>query len=161
MRQNRPLALAAVAAAAAAPLLARAATYTNPVIAASDTPDPGVAWDAASSRWFAATTTGNAPSCFSLHSSATLGDDWVDEGHLFAAPPAWMRQDAPSCWAPELHLVDGRWVAVFVGRTADTGLLSVGVAWSTTASPRGPWVDSGAPLVTDSGADAQGQIDPT
>lgn len=66
-------------------------------------------------------------------------------------------------WAPELHRVAGRWLAVYVGRTsaAQGGLLSVGVGWSSSDSPLGPWVDSGAPLVTDAGPGAQGQIDPT
>jgi len=150
------LALALALVLAPAPTLA--ATYLNPVIADEDTPDPGVAFDAASGRWFAATTTGDGADLYRLHSSADLGS-WRDEGFLYPAAqrPKWIVSDA---WAPELHLVAGRWIAVYVGRTS-AGLLSVGVGWSSSASPLGPWVDSGAPLVTDSGPGAQGQIDPT
>lgn len=39
--------------------LASAATFLNPVIATEDTPDPGVAFDPKSGRWFAVTTTGD------------------------------------------------------------------------------------------------------
>ena len=159
-----PPLLAAAAAALLLPLLslpirgAEAATFVNPVIADEDTPDPGVAWDAASQRWWAATTTGDGADLYRLHSSADLGA-WRDEGFIFAAAqrPAWIVSDA---WAPELHLVAGRWLAVYVGRAA-SGLLSIGVGWSSSASPAGPWADSGAPLITDAGAGAQGQIDPT
>ena len=155
-RAPRPL--RALAPALVLATLAAAGTYVNPVIGDEDTPDPGVAFDASSARWWAATTTGDGADLYRLHSSADLGA-WRDEGFIFpaAARPAWIVSDA---WAPELHLIAGRWVAVYVGRTA-AGLLSVGVGWSTSASPAGPWVDSGAPLVTDSGAGAQGQIDPT
>ena len=142
--------------------LAAAGVFLNPVIADLDTPDPGVAFDTSTQRWWAATTTGGGPDYYALHSSADLGA-WRSEGFIFprggAQPqPSWIATD---CWAPELHFVAGRWLAVYVGRAAATGLLSIGVGWSTTASPAGPWVDSGAPLITDSGADAQGQIDPT
>ena len=149
----------------AAPLLcaslASAGVFLNPTIADADTPDPGVAFDAATQRWWAATTTGGGPDMYALHSSADLGT-WRAEGFMYpksgGAQPAWISTD---CWAPELHFLAGRWLAVYVGRAASSGLLSIGVGWSTTASPAGPWVDSGAPLVMDSGADAQGQIDPT
>jgi beta-xylosidase len=140
--------------------LAAAAVYLNPTIGDTDTPDPGVAYDPASGRWWASTTTGGAPDFYALHSSADLGT-WRAEGFIYphsAPQPSWIKTDT---WAPELHLVAGRWIAVYVGRSAATGLLSIGVGWSTSASPAGPWVDSGAPLIMDTGADAQGQIDPT
>jgi len=151
-----PLAAAALLLGSAA--LCSAATYLNPVIASEDTPDPGVTFDAATSRWYAATTTGDGADLYRLHSSADLGT-WRDEGFIYTAAqrPAWIVSDA---WAPELHLVAGRWLAVYVGRTS-AGLLSIGVGWSTGGSPLGPWVDSGAPLITDAGPGAQGQIDPT
>lgn len=135
--------------------------FTNPVIANEDTPDPGVAFDVVSGRYWAGTTTGDDPTgSYRLHSSADLGT-WRDEGFIFPAGqrPAWIESD---CWAPELHMIGGRWVAVFVGRAASSGLLSIGVATTAVgATPAGPWTDSGAPLIMDSGANAQGQIDPT
>jgi len=139
-------------------LLAGSPTYKNPLIPQSDTPDPGVAFDPISAHYWVGTTTGNAP-CFSLHRSADLAS-WEFVGHMFKAPPTWADRENPSCWAPELHLVNSTWVAYFVARSAASGLLSVGAATSSSG-PGGPWVDLGAPLVEDAGAGAQGQIDPT
>lgn len=149
--------LAAAACATAAP-----ATYTNPVIGTGDTPDPGVAWDPATGLWWAATTGGGpGTSCFALHSSPDLGN-WTPAGYAFpdGQRPSWI---VDSCWAPEYHFIGGKWLLYFVGRHANTKLLSVGVAVSTTGSIAGPYVDAiGAPLVTDAGAaNPQGQIDPT
>lgn len=143
---------------AAAASLRAPPTYTNPTSPGRDTPDPGVAFDNATGLWWASTTTGGAP-CFSLSSSHNLAD-WVPAGHMFDTPPAWADPANPSCWAPELHQVNGSWVAYFVARSKRSGLLSLGVATSQMG-PGGPWTDSGAPLVEDSGAGAQGQIDAT
>jgi beta-xylosidase len=136
------------------------AAFLNPVINDYDTPDPGVDFDPINNMWWAATTTGNNADTFALHSSTDLGT-WHNEGFMFpySKRPSWMVSD---CWAPELHYISNRWVAVYVGRTS-TGLLSIGVGWSSTDSPIGPWIDSGAPIITDiaSGIDAEGQIDPT
>jgi arabinan endo-1,5-alpha-L-arabinosidase len=60
-------------------------------------------------------------------------------------------------WAPEIHIVGGRYVAYFAGRTA-AGVLSVGVAVSA-GSITGPYIDPlGAPLVHNT---SMGNIDPT
>ena len=166
--QQQPLALKmtrisltlaiALASSAAVPL------FTNPVVPdPADTPDPGVAFDPASGRFFAATTTGNAPEgCFELRSSSIASPlaEWALHGVIFppSALPAWIDPANPSCWAPELHNVSGGWRLVFVGRQRN-GLLSVGVA--SADSPLGPFTDSGAPLVQGGGAQPQGQIDPT
>lgn len=143
---------------------AAGAMFTNPTVPSpADTPDPGVAFDAVSGLFFAVTTTGNAPEgCFEMRSSTLAAPlaAWSFEGVIFppAALPLWIDPGNPSCWAPELHNVSGGWRLYFVGRQRN-GLLSVGVA--TADDVRGPFVDSGAPLVQGSGKNPQGQIDPT
>lgn len=128
-----------------------------------DTPDPGVVFDPATSLWWAATTGGSpGTGCFELNSSPDLGNTWTPRGLIFppSAVPSWI---ADSCWAPELHRVGGQWMAVYVGRTA-AGLLSVGVALSSTGNVSGPYFDPvGAPLITDAAGPTpqQGQIDAT
>jgi arabinan endo-1,5-alpha-L-arabinosidase len=140
--------------------LCGAISYKNPVIPDADTPDPGLAFDAATGAYYAATTTGGAP-CFSLHKSSDLVN-WEAIGHMFPGAPAWAQASDPACWAPELHYVPSTraWVAFYVARSAASGLLSIGAATSA-GGPGGPWADLGAPLVEDAGAGAQGQIDPT
>jgi len=154
---SSPRGLLRLAAGLAAVPGALAGVYSNPV-SGPDTPDPGVAFDPATRRWWAATTTGDAPGgSYALRSSPDLAT-WTPRGFLYPSFPSWA---VNSCWAPELHLVAGRWLAVYVGRERATGLLAIGVGVSTTDSPAGPWADSGAPLVLDASAAPQGQIDPT
>lgn len=150
----------ALVAIAAARSVVQQGTYTNPVIPVGDTPDPGVAYDPVSGLWWAGTTGSQGNNCFLLHTSKDLVN-WNDAGFIFTQSnyPQWIHD---SCWAPELHFFNGTWHAYFVGRLKN-GLLSVGVAVSTSSTPAGPWVDPlNAPLITDTGnTNAQGQIDPT
>ena len=144
---------------AALAVTASVATYTNPVFAREDSPDPGVAWDPATSLWWAATTTGGAANRFHLRSSPDLVK-WTDVGFVFPAgapgAPTWGSSDY---WAPEPHYVAGRWLVYFVARTA--GQLSVGVAVSSSGNITGPYVDIGSPLIRDGVAPYYGMIDPT
>ena len=133
--------------------------YTNPVIPDADTPDPGVAFDPTKKLFWVANTGGDGgDACFALHSSPDLVT-WTSRGFAFPTKPSWIIN---SCWAPELHFINGNWLMYYVGRSAATGLLSVGVAMSSDIE--GPYTDpNNGPLVQDTGPNAQyqGQIDPT
>lgn len=130
--------------------------YLNPVYG-SDSPDPGVVYDSATSLWWATTTTGDAPDRFLLHSSPDLSN-FTARGFIWprgaAGAPSWGVSDF---WAPEIHAVGKGYVLYFVART-HAGVLSVGAAVSTTGAVNGPFSDIGAPLVGDA---SMGQIDPT
>jgi arabinan endo-1,5-alpha-L-arabinosidase len=145
----------------ASSLLVRAVKgfYSNPVIPNADTPDPGVAYDPVSKLYWVANTGGDGgDACFALQSSPDLAT-WTPRGYAFPTRPSWISN---SCWAPELHFINGTWVMYYVGRAATTGLLSVGVAVSLNGAIHGPYIDpNDAPLVQDTGSHAQGQIDPT
>ena len=118
--------LAATALAAAASTSAAAGSFCNPVFGA-DSPDPGVVWDAATSLYWASTTTGDAADRFLLHSSPDLSN-FTARGFIWpqgaAGAPTWGVSDF---WAPEIHAVGGSWVLYYVARTA-AGVLSIGAA---------------------------------
>lgn len=77
-------------------------------------------------------------------------------GDAFAGAPAWIGIDA-GLWAPEIAYRDGRYLLYYTASDTAAGGSAIGVA--TSASPAGPWVDSGAPVVA---PDASGrwQFDP-
>eukprot|EP00051_Salpingoeca_urceolata_P033085 m.18860 g.18860 ORF g.18860 m.18860 type:complete len:574 (+) comp5806_c0_seq1:924-2645(+) len=125
--------------------------YRNPVVGV-DAPDPGVLRvDSNSSgerpRYWAVTTSGNAKDAFPIRTSANLVD-WELVGHVFpnGSWPSWAASDF---WAPELHIMpDGAYRVYFTARCRHTKQLSIGVATTPSGSLAGPWVDSGAPILT-------------
>ncbi len=124
--------------------------YANPVIPV-DCPDPGVLAD--QGTYYLSCTSGDDPDAFPIYASSDLVH-WTAVGHIFPSGywPSWAAQDF---WAPEIHLIGGKYVAYFAARDTD-GMLSVGAATST--SPTGPFTDIGQPLVHDP---SMGEIDPT
>lgn len=78
---------------------------------------------------------------------------WVYMGDAFAARPSWVAPSA-GLWAPEVVFRNGQYYLYYVATdvadavSGEPGCNSdnaIGVA--TSASPLGPWVDSGAPVV--------------
>lgn len=132
-------------------------TYTNPVVATEDAPDPGVVYCPESGLYLSTTTTGGVPA-FRLRTSPNLVN-WTDIGYMFEKKFSWAGTDG--YWAPEVHQVNGGYVAFYVARNAATGTLSVGAAVSTSGKCTGPFEDIGQPLVTDTTSAKMGQIDPT
>lgn len=142
-----------------------AATYTNPVIPNEDTPDPGVAYDPVSGKYYAATTFQVADGAFPIHESTDLVN-WKRVGVAFPNGdiPKW---GINSFWAPEIHFIGGEWTLFFTARTnkpsADpsTTLLCIGVGKSQTGKPQGPYRDVlGKPLIEDE-VNHWGHIDAT
>jgi len=140
-------------------------TYINPLIM-EDVPDPGVVYDDPSKTYLAATTGGNGNGgCFPIHSSPTLGNDWVLSGSVFNSSsdlPSW--SDKVTCWAPEIHFIAAKktYVVYYAARlSSGTGELCVGVAESLSSSPLGPYKDSGKPLILSPPGSCFGVIDPT
>ena len=71
---------------------------------------------------------------------------WKYTGDAFAARPSWLAATA-GMWAPEIQYRAGRWFLYYTA--SDTSLpgggSAIGVA--TSASPTGPWTDTGKPVV--------------
>ncbi len=124
--------------------------YMNPVIP-EGCADPGVLL--ADGTYYVACTGGGSSTAFALKTSTDLAH-FTGKGHVFtsATKPAWTKGDY---WAPELHRVNGRYVAYYTARHQD-GRLSIGAASAT--DPLGPYTDLGKPLVQEPGI---GAIDAT
>ncbi len=81
--------------------------------------------------------------------------DWDHAGDMFAEKPGWVDAGG-GLWAPDVHLVDGRYVVYYsVGATADP---CIGMA--TSDSPTGPFTDLGHPVFCSSDVGVPGTIDP-
>jgi len=117
----------------------------------SNSPDPGVLFY--KGVYYAATTSGDEPNHFPIHTSVDLVT-WHTSGYIFPQDSKtgpkfalchrylipnllfrWAKQDY---WAPEIHVVNNKFVAYFAARD-DTGVLCVGAAFSMSDSPLGPY----------------------
>jgi arabinan endo-1,5-alpha-L-arabinosidase len=127
---------------AAARVVDAEAMYSNPVHH-GDTPDPGVAFDNTTNKFWAATTGTVGKNAFPLWSSTDL-TSWTSEGYIFpdGHAPKWSTTEY---WAPELHFVGGTWTVYFTA-LKQGAMLSVGCAKSTSKSIAGPYEDIGAPI---------------
>jgi GH43 family beta-xylosidase len=93
-------------------------------------------------------TSNDAPDAFPVLHSTDL-QHWESQGFIFPAghEPAWTAKgrNVADFWAPEMHRVGTEYWTAFTAREANKAL-AIGLAKAT--SPRGPWVDNGAPLLT-------------
>ena len=71
---------------------------------------------------------------------------WRYTGDAFTTRPSWVAADA-GLWAPEIQHRGGRWYLYYTApdTSGPGGGSAIGVA--TSASPTGPWTDSGGPVV--------------
>lgn len=113
--------------------------YTNPVIP-FDCPDPGVI--RVGDDYHMVCTGGNGGGLYVIRSSKNL-INWKDSGHIFPSGkgPGWADG---SYWAPEIHPVDGGFVAYFSAHEKGK-TLAVGAA--TSKGVLGPFTDVGGPIV--------------
>ncbi|MFC4640280.1 family 43 glycosylhydrolase [Deinococcus hohokamensis] len=83
---------------------------------------------------------------FHLISMAKSADlvNWTYIGDAFAQKPDWVKDDA-GLWAPDIEYVNGKYHLYFTASDTKAGGSAIGVA--TSASPAGPWTDSGTPVV--------------
>lgn len=93
-------------------------------------------------------TSNDAPNCFPLIRTADL-KSWEPRGFIFphGRTPEWATtgRDVSDYWAPEIHMVQGRFQAYFVARDSDTHDLCIGVAVAETVE--GPYVAEREPLL--------------
>ncbi|MFN2460308.1 MAG: family 43 glycosylhydrolase [Candidatus Velthaea sp.] len=112
--------------------------------------DPGALCvrDAGGGRsYYVAVTSNDAPHAFPILRSRDLRG-WEVTGFVFpdGAQPPWTAPigQGGEYWAPELHAVDGGFVACFAAREPN-GSFSIGLAHAAT--PSGPFVAAAQPLV--------------
>jgi len=159
-------AFAIAAAAAPSPAAAKTNTYDNPLRIAI--PGDGLVESCADPSVIRSQTPGD-PSWYAYCTTDPLNDDdrnadgsfrfrlipilrstdlveWTYVGDAFAERPAWVRDDA-GLWAPDIAYVNGRYHLYFTAPETDLpgGGSAIGVGVS--ASPTGPFVDSGGPVV--------------
>ena len=115
-------------------------SYTNPVQGNRDSPDPGVLLH--NGVYYAVTTMGWEGHYFPIWSSTT-GTDFKQAGWAMPSPPAWTACCA--YWAPELHIINNRFLLYYTARDKSTGRLTIGAAHAD--SVLGPYIDRGSPLV--------------
>jgi GH43 family beta-xylosidase len=98
--------------------------------------------------WWLVATSNDAPDAFPILHSADL-DHWEHRGFVFreGLEPSWCARGrkVADFWAPEMARVgDGYWLVY----TARQGSNALAIGLARAASPDGPWIDNGAPLVT-------------
>jgi len=121
-------------------------------------PDPGVVYDPTSNLWYVSTTqvAYEDNNRFEIFSSPNLVT-WEPVGWIFPSStnnPVWSNNEL--LWAPEIHYVNGQYIALFAASSREDGKACIGIA--TSSSPSGPFEDSGQPLIYDP---TIGVIDPT
>ena len=108
--------------------------------------DPAVFKDG-EDYWLVATSN-DAPDAFPILHSADLRR-WDARGFVFPEGhlPQWCAagRNVADFWAPEMHKVGDEYWLVFTARQPSNAL-AIGLARS--ASPTGPWIDNGRPLIT-------------
>ena len=151
-------------------LAARGRTYQNPLLAVAGSDvvescaDPSTIY-AKDKFWYTYCTTDplNAEDRivgggFNFRKIPTLRSadlvNWTYVNDAFAVPPPAWAEPTAGMWAPEIDIIDGTYY-LFYGITNVKDHISGepgcdsdnAIGYATSASPSGPWVDSGGPLV--------------
>jgi len=128
--------------------------FKNPVIKNKNLPDPGAIFY--NGYYYVVTTGGTAKAKFPIHKSKDLQTwEFVDYAFVQGKLPIWA-QPQSAFWAPELHIIKGKFRLYFTARQLVTNLLCIGVA--TADSITGPYKDKGLPLIVNK---TVGSIDAT
>ena len=70
---------------------------------------------------------------------------WTYIGDAFKQTPPWIGSATNQLWAPAVKYFNNQYYLYYVAPNTPSGFSAIGVA--TSASPAGPWMDSGAPVV--------------
>ena len=129
--------------------------FNNPIIPAKNSPDPGAIFHGG--FYYVVTTAGQTDtSKFPIHRSKDmLSWELVDYVFPKGDLPKWANP-LSSFWAPELHVVNGKFMVYYTGREKSSGILCIGVG--TAEQITGPYKDRGTPLIKNT---TVGSIDAT
>jgi len=124
-------------------LISSQTPFKNPVIKDKDSPDPGAIYY--QGYYYVVTTGGTDKAKFPMHRSQDL-QNWDFLGFALAEGrlPIWA-QPNDAFWAPELHIIQGKFRLYFTARQIVTNILCIGVATADTIT--GPYKDKGLPLI--------------
>jgi arabinan endo-1,5-alpha-L-arabinosidase len=149
------IALLAMALAACAPLADFGRTYINPVLD-RDFPDPAVLRAPDGWHYTYATQGADARGSYNIQVARSRNlVDWEHLGDALPVKPAWSAKQA--FWAPHV-LHDAQRATYFMYYSAEPDdARGKCLAVATSSSPRGPFADSGAPLLCGQGIE---HIDP-
>jgi len=128
--------------------------YVNPVYA-QDTPDPTVI-KAKNGKFYLYDT----PYCHILESEDLV--NWTEAGEAFPASlngfPNWMEGKKGYTWAPDINLIDGKYVLYYALSDINVGWEN-GIGVATAIKPTGPFTDTGA-MFTSAEIGVENSIDP-
>ena len=112
--------------------------------------DPEVLYSNKTGKYYIYSTTDGTPGWgghdFSVFSSTNL-IDWKDEGKMLDVKGDQVKWATGNAWAPCIIEVKGKYYFYYSAHNPQTNRKEIGVAVSD--NPTGPFVDSGAPIITD------------
>ena len=112
--------------------------------------DPEVLYSNKTKKYYIYSTTDGTPGWgghdFSVFSSTNL-IDWTDEGKMLDVKGDQVKWATGNAWAPCIIEKKGKYYFYFSAHNPQSNRKEIGVAVSD--SPTGPFVDSGAPIITD------------
>jgi len=130
-------------------LLAAFGNYKQPVLEGFHA-DPEVLYSPLTKKYYIYSTTDGTPGWgghdFSVFSSTNLVD-WADEGKMLDVKGDQVKWATGNAWAPCIIEKKGKYYFYFSAHNPQSNRKEIGVAVSE--SPTGPFVDSGAPIITD------------
>jgi len=130
-------------------LLAAFGNHKQPILSGFHA-DPEVLYSSKTGKYYIYSTTDGTPGWgghdFSVFSSTNL-IDWTDEGKMLDVKGDQVKWATGNAWAPCIIEKKGKYYFYFSAHNPQTNRKEIGVAVSD--SPTGPFVDSGAPIITD------------
>ena len=130
-------------------LLAAFGNHKQPILEGFHA-DPEVLYSTKTKKYYIYSTTDGTPGWgghdFSVFSSTNLVD-WKDEGKMLDVKGDQVKWATGNAWAPCIIEVKGKYYFYFSAHNPQSNRKEIGVAVSD--SPTGPFVDSGAPIITD------------
>jgi arabinan endo-1,5-alpha-L-arabinosidase len=108
--------------------------------------------------WFYVFSTGRRGNMIGSIRSQDL-INWEPTPKIFDAVPAWIKKEIPRCrdiWAPDCHLIDGRYCLYYSASTFGKQRSFIGLATNKTLDPNSPdykWTDEGQVIASDPNKD--------
>ena len=140
---------------------AAANTYTNPLtlhvtdaLQAISCADPAIlkVQNSGANTWYLYCTSdalysGDSNTHFLSIFHSTDLVNWSYDGNAFAGLPTWARVSGAALWAPAIKYFNGRYYLYYAASATSLAGNGSAIGVGTSASPAGPFVDAGVPVV--------------